>query len=208
MKSKKIIYISYLAILITLFIIFTIFTLAGKLSSFDTAVYNEINSLNCDTLFKIITELGDVWVILPISIIGAIFIKKKKFLVTIFCALIGILLFNNLLKVCILRPRPMDLAIVEEAGFSYPSSHSAVSACFYLTIAACLLKESNSKWQKTLTLILLPIIIISIGVSRIYLGVHYATDVIAGISFGTIYFLLNEMLVNSKFVTKLLKMDS
>lgn len=208
MKSKKIIYISYLAVLITLFIIFTIFTLTGKLYSFDKSVYNDINSLNCDTLFKIITELGDVWVILPISIITAICIRKKKFLVTIFCALIGILLFNNLLKVCILRPRPMDLAIVEESGFSYPSSHSAVSACFYLTLAACLLRETNSKLTKTLTLILLPIIIISIGVSRIYLGVHYATDVIAGISFGTIYFLLNEILVNSKFVTKLLKMDS
>lgn len=208
MNSKKTIYLSYLVGLIVLFVIFTILTLTCRLTFLDTKMYEPINALNCDLLFKIITELGDIWVILPVSIISAICVRKKKFLVTLFCSLVGILILNNLLKVCILRPRPIDLAIVEEAGFSYPSSHSAVSACFYLTLATFIMRAKAPKWVKVGTLILAPIIIIAIGTSRIYLGVHYATDVIAGIIAGTIYFLLNDIFVNSKFMDKILKMDS
>lgn len=208
MESKKIIYISYVIMLIILFVIFTILTLSGQLTTLDTVIYEQLKGLNCDMLFKIITELGDVWIILPVSIVSAICVRKKKFLVTLFCCLIGILILNNVLKLCILRPRPTDLAIVMETGFSYPSSHSAVSACFYLTLAACVVKAKAPKAVKVLAILLAPIIIVSVGASRIYLGVHYATDVIAGIMVGTIYFLLNDNLVNSKFVSKLLKINT
>ena len=206
MKSKKIIFVTYFVTLILLFTVFTILTLSDVLAKLDLMAYSNLSQLNADILFKVITEFGNVWIIMLITLIFIICTRKKEVIITIAVCLIGILILNNVLKICIGRTRPEGIALVEETGYSYPSSHSAVSTSFYLTLAAYLNGiKINKKW-KILSILLAPMIIISIATSRIYLGIHYATDVIAGIMVGTLYFLLSYYLVNNYIMPKVNKL--
>ncbi len=91
---------------------------------------------------------------------------------------ISIFIFNNILKIIIRRPRPNVLRLVKERNFSYPSGHAMISLLFYITVIV-LINKSNIKHKKLINVILV-VIIILIGISRVYLGVHYITDILGG----------------------------
>jgi undecaprenyl-diphosphatase len=74
--------------------------------------------------------------------------------------------------------------LIEISGLSYPSGHSLVSTATYLSIAFLFYRRIDSKFLKILTLGMAGLIIFFIGFSRIYLGVHYPSDVLSGILFG------------------------
>lgn len=90
-----------------------------------------------------------------------------------------------------LRPRPSEIPrLVEVAGYSYPSGHSLASAAI-LTTAAILVWEQTPRWRcRLLGVAFVGALVAAIGASRVYLGVHYPTDVAAGISVGAAWALL------------------
>jgi undecaprenyl-diphosphatase len=95
--------------------------------------------------------------------------------------MIGASLLNITLKLAFKRARPVpffDLAA--PASYSFPSGHSLASCCFFAGLAAILSGRVKSKRARTLIWIAASIMFLLIGLSRIYLGVHYTTDVIAG----------------------------
>lgn len=90
-----------------------------------------------------------------------------------------------MLKNTFLRERPTGINIISETGYSFPSGHSLTAMAFYGFIIY-LIYKSNIK-NKKIYIILLGLIIFLIGISRIYLGVHFATDVLAGFIISIIF---------------------
>lgn len=96
-------------------------------------------------------------------------------------------LLNERLKMIFQRPRPADPWLVHETGFSFPSGHSMVSMAFYGFLIYLVWRcVTNQKLKYTLTAVL-GVLILLIGLSRIYLGVHYVTDVLGGFLIGLCY---------------------
>ena len=129
---------------------------------------------------KFITNFGGtIWLIL-MSIVLLIVIKNKKIAGCIFCNLPISALINFIIKQILQRPRPNEFRIIEEKGFSFPSGHSMVSMAVYGFFIYLIFKFVRNKVLKTIYICFFGILIFSIGISRIYLGVHYTSDVIGG----------------------------
>lgn len=150
----------------------------------DNIVYTFIsNHLINDTitpLIKMITFLGSATGIIILTIILFLIIKNKQQNILLGANLCIITLINQILKYLIMRPRPNIFRIVEESGYSFPSGHSMVSMAFYGYLIYLVYQNMKNKYLKWFLIITLAILIILIGISRIYLGVHYTTDVLGG----------------------------
>ena len=138
-------------------------------------------------LFRTITHLIDIPVIITwVLIVAFIFYRKQwkleSYLMLGNLTLAGILIvtFKNIYQ----RPRPEIVHLVEEKGFSFPSGHSlAVTIMVGSLIVILSQRIKNTTWRKVVQ-IGLGIYLVSVLVSRIYLGVHYPSDVIASLCVG------------------------
>lgn len=160
------------------------------LVSFDQPIQTAIRGDFPETLtllFRAITHLIDIPVIISwVVIVAFIFYRKQwkmeSYLMLGNLTLAGILIvtFKNIYQ----RPRPEILHLVEEKGFSFPSGHSLAVTIMVGTLIVILSQRiKNTVWRKIVQ-ILLSLYIVSVLVSRIYLGVHYPSDVIASLCVG------------------------
>lgn len=135
-----------------------------------------------DAFFKGITQFGDVFVIAFVLIGICVWRFKMGFKMGFLC-LIGIS-FNTILKNIFQRERPLGLHLVEENTYSFPSGHSMMSMFFY-GMLFLLVREyiKDEKLKKILNFMLLGVIL-CVGISRMYLNVHYASDVLGGFLVG------------------------
>ncbi len=129
---------------------------------------------------KVITNFGGVIFIAISTIILFVGIKNKKIGAAIVINLFTITFLNLLLKNIVQRPRPTEFRLIDENGYSFPSGHSMVSMAFYGFLIYIVYKYIKIRNLKVALIIVLSILPILIGISRIYLGVHYTTDVIGG----------------------------
>ena len=149
----------------------------------DTIGYNIVSSLISDKLtplVKMVTWFGSATCLILLTVILFIFIKNKKAGLLIGTNLVIITILNQILKSLLQRPRPTGFRIINETGYSFPSGHSMISMAFYGFLIYLIYKNLKNKYLKFTLIIILFILIISIGLSRIYLGVHYTSDVLAG----------------------------
>ena len=123
-------------------------------------------------------------------------IKNKKIGLSIILNLIVITGLNQILKYILQRPRPTEYRLIEETGFSFPSGHSMVSMAFYGYLIYLIYKYVKNKDLKWISIVLLSILICSIGISRIYLGVHYTSDVLGGFLISLSYLIVYTLIVN------------
>ncbi len=181
--NKKIIY-SLSCFL--LFIILSILIVFDKTKGFDTFIYNIVTFKMNDILTiinKIFTFLGSTLFIVLLSVFFFFFflIKKEKNSSFIVAAVIIIsTVFNNVVKLIIRRERPKVLALVVEKSFSFPSGHTMASVSLYGILLYMVIKSNLSKNQKILISTLLVLIATLVALSRIYLGAHFASDIIGG----------------------------
>ena len=179
MKNKKlIILISLLFILSTIFVITGITTDIDN--SFYSFVHNKLSFLHDCFLF--ITKFGDEEVVIILILLFTLLLSDKRFIIL---PLIGFIV-NSSLKVFIHRDRPSVLHLVEESSFSYPSGHSMISVILYGYLIYFISKHINNKIIRRCLISILVFVIISIGISRVYVGVHYISDVIGGYLVGLI----------------------
>lgn len=138
-----------------------------------------INSSNTQVM-KVITWFGSATCLITLTILLFIILKNKRtgFLIGINLVIATIL--NQLLKFVLQRPRPVDYRLIDETGYSFPSGHSMVSMAFYGYLIYLIYKSNFNKYVKITLMTILALLILFIGISRIYLGVHYTSDVVAG----------------------------
>ena len=172
-----------------LFLIVLIFVLKYDNLVIDNYITNLFKYKNdlLTNFMKIITLFGSAYVIVPCCIILLFALKNKKNKILMTSNLVIITLLNQLLKCVFRRLRPIN-GIISESGYSFPSGHSMVSMAFY-GFLIYLLYKSNFKY-KNIFIGLLIVLILLIGISRIYLGVHYPTDVFGGFLLSISYLLL------------------
>ena len=123
-------------------------------------------------------------------------IKNKKIGLLIGTNLVIVTILNQVLKFILQRPRPTEYRIINEIGYSFPSGHSMVSMAFYGFLIYLIYKNVKNKYLKLSLISILSLLIVMIGISRIYLGVHYTSDVCAGFLISISYLVLYINLAN------------
>lgn len=141
-------------------------------------------------IMKSITWFANPLTIIAITIIVMVIMKEKKQNIRLLFNLGFITGLNQILKAVIRRDRPIGYRLIEESGYSFPSGHSMASLAFYGYFIYLIWKSQKSKREKWTYTILLSVLIFVIGISRIYLGVHYASDVFAGICLSLGYLII------------------
>ena len=150
---------------------------------------------------KLITNLGGAITLISITIILLLGLKNKKIGLLVALNLMISTGLNLLLKNIVQRPRPNEFRLIDETGYSFPSGHSMVSMAFYGFLIYLIYKFVKSKRLKWILIIILSALIITIGISRIYLGVHYTSDVLAGFTISVSYLVIYTSIVK-KFIGK------
>ena len=200
--------ILFIGVIIFLVILQSVF--AKEIMQGDIIGYNFISkyliSDKITPIAKFITNLGGATVLIAITIILFMVIKNKKIGLSIAINLASIALLNQILKNIVQRPRPTEYRIIEESGYSFPSGHSMVSMAFYGFLIYLILKYIKNKKIKPIAITFLILIILLIGISRIYLGVHYTSDVIAGFDIAVSYLIVYTSIID-KFVLGELKVS-
>lgn len=160
----------------------------------DQAVYEGISNLMHPLLtdaLQLITNMGSAFVMIAIGLI--IFIYNRRKGIWILTNLASIYILNEGLKLIFSRARPDILWLSHASGYSFPSGHTMVSCCFYGICIYWLWKKGKQYHWLAYILILL---VLCIGFSRIYLGVHYFSDVLGGLLFSVSYLVC---IVNKSF---------
>ncbi|MGN0458458.1 MAG: phosphatase PAP2 family protein [Eubacterium sp.] len=190
--------------------------------NFDLWVFSFFGKMQCDFLTyvaKLFTSFGDEMFVIPMVLLGAVlclFKKSRKYGVSlIFAVIIGTLVTNVIVKPMFLRVRPYNTlqgvaeywgwykgaGMLSESDFSFPSGHT--TGAFEMAIAMFLCFKSDKKkicW-------LFPAVALCVMGSRVYLMVHYASDVLAGLIVGTVAgclgYLIAKLICKIKFLDKI-----
>lgn len=193
MKKKD----KYLLIIFSVIsLIWTFLVYFNVFNNMDIKIYNFIISFKSEFntyFFKIITFLCSIKFIALmciISILLTLIKKDKSYLLIIFATLVSSVV-NLIIKNFIRRDRPDKINwLITESNFSFPSGHSMMATVFYGFLTYLLHRSKLNKSVKIIILIMVLFLILLIGISRIYLGVHYTSDVIGGFLWGSTLLIL------------------
>lgn len=177
-----------------LFIDIAIDVFNKEIIEIDTSIYSFISTYlirdNITPIMKVITWFGSAFPLIIVTLLCIILFKNKKDGILVLVNLVFITIFNQAFKHIFQRARPSEFMIVTENGYSFPSGHSMVSMAFYGFLIYLIYKRISNKYLKWGLICFLLLLILLIGISRIYLGVHYTSDVIGGFLLSISYLLL------------------
>lgn len=199
-KKNYLLFIIIICLVITGFILESVYE--KEILEFDKLAFSlfKIRTPLLTKIFLIITNLGSPYVLILLTLLS--FLLKNKKLSFIITANLGLItIINQVLKFIVKRPRPSDLFLIVETGYSFPSGHSMVSLSFYGLLIYFIYKYFKNKNLKIFLITLLSLIIVLIGVSRVYLGVHFVSDVISGFLLSLSYLIIFIKVIN-KFILK------
>ncbi len=185
-NKKTIISIVVSALSLIGFVVFLILVANKHIFAIDRLNEILLNSRNgfCNVVLKILTYFGSSVVLFAASLIILIFVKNRRIGFGLLGGLTAASLINLLIKYTVKRPRPALEMVIKEIGYSFPSAHAMLSIVFFGLLIYFVLKYVDKKWLKITLTILFSLIVLVVGFSRIYLGVHYCSDIIAGYLIG------------------------
>lgn len=190
---KGIIQLTTAGIFLLIFALILYFVLSKKADSIDQNFYEwiakTINPTNTK-LMKFITFFGGTLGIALSVGISYFFLKDNFDRGFLTLGILGEVALNNIIKVLIKRIRPAINPLVLETGYSFPSGHTMSTTAFYSFILFFIWKSHLPKILKIIITIPCIIMILSVLISRVYLGVHYISDVTAGLTLSIAYVLI------------------
>lgn len=168
--------------------------LAGSISSgtierFDRSIINFVQGLEASWLtviLKTFTWIGSAYVVVPVTLTAFFllyFVYRRRGQAVLFVTVIvGTISSNELLKLYFQRERPVIHRIIDAGGLSFPSGHTMMAVSLYAIIAYVLWQNLKSSSSRVLLILFAVFMIFMIAVSRIYLGVHYPSDIAGGVA--------------------------
>lgn len=114
--------------------------------------------------------------------------------------LVLVVILNTLLKELVQRPRPEGYTLTDEVGYSFPSGHSMVAMAFYGLLAWLVWRYETNPVERHVYPLIFGGLVVMVGVSRVYLGVHYATDVLAGLLVSTVWLIFYIAFIVPRFL--------
>jgi membrane-associated phospholipid phosphatase len=157
----------------------------------DEYVFTCIAPYRTDTrtsLMKFVSFYGNHFFLIPANLLLVLYfiIKKNKWMaITAVAVSLSSLGLMSLLKSSFHRHRPANPLVTGITNFSFPSGHAFMSVAFYGLLIWMMIGYTSHQWKQRFTIVFLMLLILMIVFSRIYLRVHYTTDVLAGLGAGT-----------------------
>ncbi|GER74538.1 phosphatase PAP2 family protein [Weizmannia acidilactici] len=172
----------------------------AEIQNFDLPIISFVQGFISDHMTSVmlaITFLGSVQGAASITLIFVLILWIKKYrTLSIYLAVsvaLGAGVFNRILKYIFKRQRPDIMRVIQETGYSFPSGHSMGSMILFGCLVFILFRVAKKQWSKFAGTLFAMFIVLNIGISRIYLGVHYPSDVVGGYAAGLIWVILSAM---------------
>ena len=174
---------------LVLFVLLTILMVTGNLQWFDDPIREWVYSIRNPALtevLKVITYMGNWQTITLLCIVLLLFRKTRlRYGVPVSAGAIFVTIFNRIIKLIFKRPRPEEsLHLIEEGGYSFTSGHSITSMVVFGLLIYLVGKYVKNRKAANILTAALAVPWIFIGLSRIYMGVHFPSDVLAGWALG------------------------
>lgn len=201
MKNKRLYYFSLLGLTV-IFIILSLLVNLGKLDYLDELIFNFVISFKCGFLSSflyVITKLASAKASVLLLLVFVIFFMFKKYYFSVKYLIInmaGGTLIVNVLKNVFKRVRPV-WKWIKQGGFSYPSGHTMAAFLLYGTLILIISKKVNNGFKKPL-IGLCTLMIVLTGLSRIYFGAHFFSDVLASLILGLIILLISNIFMSKE----------
>lgn len=160
----------------------------GNILNFDQTIITVVQGWEVawlTTVMQVFTWIGSAYVVTPITIIACALLyfkfnkRPQAFLFAV--VIVGTVIFNALLKVYFKRERPEIYRIMDANGFSFPSGHTMMAFSLYVILGYLVWRNLKAASGRFLTVLFVVFMTLIIGTSRIYLGVHFPSDIIGGL---------------------------
>ena len=152
-----------------------------------------VSSPNATAVLHAVTQLGSPFFLIPMTMVASLIflhLRRIRGAILLTATMVGVSILNWVLKIFFQRARPEPFfGLSVPSSYSFPSGHSLASFCFYGALAALVAARLRSPVLRALVWAAAATIVIAVGFSRVYLGVHYPSDVIAGYATGFVWVL-------------------
>ena len=169
----------------------------GEVSAGDNAILRTVAKTRTPWLTSAavdVTALGSITLVILFSafaLLVLVVLRDRMGALQLLAASAGAGVLTSVTKSFVDRIRPPEAQqLIVVSGFSYPSGHSASASALYLTIAIIAGRYVRHAGARAVIFLAVSMVLIMVGASRVYLGVHYPTDVVSGISLGSAWALL------------------
>ncbi len=198
-----------LALIVFVYAVRIVFVL--KTTTFDENIFTAVASYTTPArtaIMNFITFLGKHTLLIPLNflLIGFFIYKKQKwFAIRIASLALSSVVLSFSLKEFFRRDRPLLPVLGDARGYSFPSGHALIGIVFYGLLIYVIWHEVKQKWLRVFLTLFLILLILLISFSRVYLRVHYTSDVIAGLALGFIWLVLSLQIIQrieKKYIAK------
>lgn len=198
-KKIKTLQVAILSGAVVCFALITYIVITGMSSGFDNAVmefFYGIRKPGLDTLMELITYMANWETIVIICLLLICFPQtRRKAGISVSIAALLSTLVKAVIKTAVARPRPEEsLFLIEQSGFAYPSGHAMTGMAVYLLLLVLTREYITDSKKKNLLSVIFVFVAFAVGISRVYLGVHFPTDVIGGWALGTATVIVSLMI--------------